>query len=172
MIKPSLVSGIIVLALSGGVGYYMGDVRPRNAVEHLQRQRKEALQEQQLRIHVASLLESLEGAQRLLAPTREADWLLQEVGRLAQESGVKVVSITPHAPRTANELTILSVSVQLAAGYHQLGHFLSRIESYGRLLQVDELNVTAQAGDGKAQARLIISAFNVPPLPVDRQPAG
>lgn len=163
MLKPSMVSGIIVLALAGYVGYHSAYVRPRKAVEQIHQQLREAREEQALKTRVAASLQTLEQQREQLALRPDPDWFLTEVGAVAKEAGVQVVSISPQPPREGADATVLVVSLRLTTTYHQLGRFLSRLESQDRLIHVDELQVTPDQGfSGTSHVSLTLSTVYVP----------
>jgi len=160
--KPSLISAIFVLALGGYFGYHTLHVRPGKALATVHEQLEEARREQELRKTLASSLKTLQQKRQHLAPKAEPEWLLQEVGRLAKEVGIEVVSLSPQASRKSGELSAFSVSLQCRASYHQLGRFLSRIEHHNPFIRVDELSVEPNraAGD-EAGVRLLLSTLFV-----------
>lgn len=165
MIKPTLVSGIIVLAFSSVAGYHMGYVRPKGIAQQIRQQLTEARQEQRLREHVAAALSTLEQRRPALAQRPDPGWLLQEVGRLTKDAQLEVSSITPHPPSAVGEgVTLLSASLQFTTTYHQLGHFIARLEGHERFLRVDELQMTPNGGQpGQVDVRLMISTVVLPP---------
>lgn len=163
MIKPSLVSGIIVLAMTGSLGYHTAYVRPREALEHVRKQLREAQQEHELRSHVALSLGTLERERQAFAPKPQPEWLLEEVERLAREFDITVASLTPHPTREWADGTLLIVSAQFHATYHQLGQFMSRLEGSDHLIRVDELEIAPDpAKPNLAKIRLVVSALYVP----------
>ena len=165
MLKPSVISGIIVLALSGYVGYDVAYVRPREAVERIQQQLKEAREEQALRTRVALSLQTLEQKRTQLALRPDPDWFLTEVGAVTKEAGIQVTSISPQSPKPGADGTALFVSLQVITTYHQLGRFLSRLESRPRLIRVDQLDVTPEQGfSGKVRVHLVLRTLYVPPV--------
>ncbi len=170
MIKPTLVSGIIVLAFSSLAGYHMGYVRPEGIAQQIRQQVTEARQEQQLREQVAAALSFLEQQRPVLAERSDPGWLLQEISRLVEDAQLEVKSITPHPPSSAGEgMALLSVSLQFTATYHQLGHFIARLERHSRFLRIDELQVTPNPNNtraGSVDVRVMVSSLSIPPSPV------
>lgn len=158
--KLSVISGVIVLALGGYFGYHIAYVRPLDSIEQIHQQLEEARQTQTLRTHVASAIITLEEPRQRLALRPDSTWLLQEVGKLAEEAGIQVASMTPRPPQPRGEATFLSVLLQFTASFHELGQFLNRIESHERFIRVDRVEVTPQAGaSGKAQMQVALSAL-------------
>ncbi len=104
---------------------------------------------------------------RRLAPEQDVVWLLRTVGELANEADIHLSTISPQPPKHRGEFTQVSVSLRLTASYHQLGQFLSRLESAEHLLRVDKLNLSPKAsGDGASEADvdLVVSTMYLPPL--------
>lgn len=168
--KPAVISGIIVLAATGYFGYHGAVVRPRQALERVQQQLREAQQEQDLRAHVAFSLQEFEHQRQRLAQSPDPDWLLQEVGKLVHDAGIEVRALIPQAPQKGAEFTRLAVSLQFTSTYHQLGQFLSRIESAQHSITVEELDVTPERStSGLAQVRLLLSVLYVPSLMADAE---
>jgi len=171
--KPELISGTIILAFAAYFGYHDGYVRPQDALGQVAKQRREAEQVRELRTRVAATLTTFEQQRHSLPRKLDPDWLMQEIGRLAREVGVHITSLTPQAPRQFSDGTLLSVSVNFTTSYHNLGQFVSRLESSGALLRIDELELTpdpGRQGTGVANIRLLVSTLYVPPVlePVGR----
>jgi len=161
--KPTVVSGIIVLALAGYFGYHNWFYLPsQKTLRQLQESLAQARQTQELRVRVAGLLDEMEGLRKRLPHEPETEWLLGEVSRLAEEEQVRLTSIVPQSPRQVGELTQLAVLLQFDASYHQLGKFLSRVESSPRFIQVEELEMS-RSRPGSAQVRLLVTTVHVPP---------
>jgi len=164
--KPAWVSGVIVLALAGYFGYYNGIYLPnQKRLRKLQEQLTQQQQTQELRAQLAQSLEQVEQFRKRLPPEPETAWLVREVGKLAEDTGLQLTSIIPQTPRQLSELTHLAVAIEFVTSYHTLGEFISRLESSKAFLRVDELGVARGADETKpAQVRLIISTLYVPPV--------
>ena len=165
--KPELISGTIILAFAAYFGYHDGYVRPQDALGQIAKQRREAEQVRELRTHVAATLTTLEEQRQSLPRKLDSDWLMQEIGRLAREAGLRLTSLTPQSPRQFSDGTLLSVSANFTSSYHHVGQFVSRLESSESLLRVDELELTpdpGRQGNGLANIRLLVSTLYVPPV--------
>lgn len=162
--KPALVSGIIVLALFAYFGYHMAYVRPREAVAQVQHELTEAREQHELQTLVVTALQVLEAQRARFAERPDSDWLLQEVSRLTKSAGVDVQAVNPFAAQARGDMTVLRVSVEFSATYHELGRFLSRVESHPRFLQVDDVQLTSQgSSNNRANIRLTLSTVFMPP---------
>lgn len=140
--KPSVISGVAILVVSGLFGYQRVYVSSRQELSRLREQLREQQQAQELRVQLARSLQELERFQQQLPPEPETEWLIREVGRLAQKAGVQLASITPQNPTKLDAFTRVAVTLQFQASYHQLGEFVSAIENATSFLRVDQLEVS------------------------------
>ena len=166
-IKPTLVSGLIVLCFAAFFGYNTIHLQHRQRLQQLHAQLSEEQATQALRVQTAQTLKDIERLRKRLPQEPETEWLVREVGRLAQGAGVQLTSINPQAPKPLQDATQLTVSVQFTAPYHQLGGFLSTIESATSFLRVDSLDILpshSAATEHAADIRMTISTFSVPSL--------
>ena len=163
--KPAWISGTIVLAVTIFFGYkiFLSDAREAQGVRE---QIEQELERGDRLTQLEAAFGVVESYREVLSPEREGVWLIRTVGKLAQEAGVHLSAVNPRRPRHFGEFTQLSVSLRLTASYHQLGHFISRIESAEHFLRVEQLDFTfASEVDGAvgADVDLIISAFYLSP---------
>jgi len=68
-------------------------------------------------------------------------WLVSEVSDMATKEKIEVLSIKPESPEDNTLYLRLSVVMDFACNYHQLGRFLSRLESSPQFLKVESLNI-------------------------------
>lgn len=118
---------------------------------------------QALREGVARSLQQAERLRNRLAPELETEWLIRQVSELAQAVGVELSSIVPGTPKTVQEFTQQTVTIQMMTSYHRLGQLLSRVESLPVLVRVEYLDVRS-AQDSAAQVRLTLSTLYAPPV--------
>lgn len=160
----TVLSGFVILALCAYFGYHIAYVRPGKAVEQIQQQLTEARQKHELQQVVVSSLYALEQQRTRFAERPDPDWLLQEISQLTTVAGLEARAVSPHPALTRGDVTVLRVSLQFRATYHELGRFLGRIESHPRFLQVDDLQLIAQSAESRhADVRLTLSTVYVPP---------
>ncbi len=86
-------------------------------------------------------LRKLELYRKRVSEDRDASWLLEEVSNMASESKVEVSSIEEGSPEDRGLYKRLYVTVDTYSTYHQLGVFLSKIESQEDFIRVEELNM-------------------------------
>lgn len=97
-----------------------------------------------------------------IASERNNEWLRRSVTEMADQYRVKIVSISPQAPDDKEVYVRLPLKLEVECGYHQLGEFISRLESSKEFIKVDGLDLTVkEAEEGRMVARvsLIVSTF-------------
>jgi len=84
---------------------------------------------------------NLEGYRKKIAEKEDPSWLSKEISRIVSEEGIEVSSVEPGVVEKRDLYTKLDVTLDVYATYHQLGAFLSRIESEDRFFRVGSLNM-------------------------------
>lgn len=162
--KPSLLSGAILLALATSAGYHILHLPTQKKLAQLNLQLDEAQKTQDLRMTVARLMVAHEAFQKELSPKPETEWLVREVNRLAEEAQIKPpISLAPQRPSRLEDLTAFAVSVEFDATYHQLGHFISSVERAPSFLRVEDLQIVPIENE-VSRVRLTVSTFYLPPM--------
>jgi Tfp pilus assembly protein PilO len=72
---------------------------------------------------------------------RGVSWLLSDVSDMASKEQIEVVSIKPGAPEDKGLYATLYVTMDTISTYHQLGKFISRVESSKKFLRVESVNI-------------------------------
>ena len=112
---------------------------------------------------IAGLENRLQSYEPFLSKTRQADWIIETVSRLAAEAGLNLVSATPQNFLGENtEFQKISLSVEAGGGYHSLGRFVEKIENYRPLIRIIGLRVSrpnAQDTSGNLQLTLSLAAY-------------
>ena len=135
-------------ALAGGIvgnNVMTGPLRARLAQAEkervLERRKTEAL------TRVAELEQAVARYRPQLLAAREASAVIEAVNRMAEESSITLTSVTPVRPETTGGYVRVPVQVEVRCSYHQLGRFLSRVESASRFLNVDAVRVKGPSID-------------------------
>ena len=166
MIKPGVVSAVVVLAFAGFVGYY--------SIHQPTQQKRRELQdrlslERETRALKESLIRDAEEIDQLRSrlPSRpETGWLLQTVGDIAKAEGIQFASILPEDPTRLQDAARLSVSLRFLASYHQLGRFLGALENSPDFLWIEAMEVSRDQAAGAAQVALTVSSMWIPPFTI------
>ena len=78
-----------------------------------------------------------------------------------RESKVKVVSIRPVPEEVEGDLLISSWDISILAAYHELGHFISRLERSADFNRVDSLSISSEGTSSEHRAQLVISRISL-----------
>jgi len=78
-----------------------------------------------------------------------------------RESEVKVISIRPVPEKVEGDLLISSWDISILAGYHQLGHFISRLEKSADFDHIDSLTISSQGSSPEHRAHLVVSRISL-----------
>lgn len=172
--KPALISGVLVAAIAGYVGHQTIYRDYRRTMTVLRAQLTDYQQTQGSRVQVAQSLQEIERLRKRFPQNLETEWLLREISRLAEEAHLQLTTILPTSPKKVlgvEEVMTLSVALEFTASYHQLGKFLSILESAPVFIRVDEL-ILARNEQGLAKVQLTLSTVYVPaglpPIPGPR----
>ena len=160
--KPSLVSGAIVLALVGHFGYHTVYLSNQRQLNQLREQLTEQQRTQDLRVQVARSLDQVEQLRNRLSQEPDTEWLVREVGKLADEAGIQLTAISPVNPRKLQDFTSLSVAFGFTASYVQLAQLVGSLEHSRLFMRVEHLDVVRN-GQGTSQVKLTVSTFYLPP---------
>lgn len=109
--------------------------------------------------------------EKRLPEGRGVSWLLGEISEMASDKQIEISSIKPGAPEDRGLYTKLYVVMDTISTYHQLGSFLSKVESSKKFLKVESINIKRLDSDASVafdterfkffdvKATIIISAF-------------
>ena len=165
-LKPEVISGIIVLALTGYFGYYFY-LNYQQGVSKIQEDVNHHQHTQEFRMKLAESLQEAQDLQGQLAPEATSEWLLERLGALAKEAGVDITSASSYPPRQLDRFIQPAVSLQLMTSYHRLGKFLSVVERATPFLRVDEMDVSHSGNpEQPARVRMTLSTVYAPRLDI------
>ena len=162
-LKPSRLSGVIILALAGAVGYQMIYLRTQRQIGVLKQELTQAEQAQALRAQLAASLTDIERFRKRLPPEPETGWLLHAIGSLAQETDIQLTTILPQPPKPLQDFTYLAVNLQFTTSYRNLAKLLDLVEHANAFIRVDEVEL-ARTPQETAQVKLVVSTLSVPAL--------
>ena len=161
--RPAVLCGVVVVALAGYLGYYGIYLPDQRKLSTLREQLTKEQETQELAGGLVHSLEEVEQLRKRLPQAPETERLLQEVGRIAQQEGVQLISIVPQEPKGLQDVTRLAVTLKFVSSYHQLGRFVSGLENAPLFLLVETLNLSRDRED-VAHVEMTVSTVYVPPL--------
>lgn len=112
--------------------------------------------------------------QLLLPSTPDLPTFIRQVQSAADADGVDLISIAPSPPAalggpgsTATGVQVVSVNLQVVAGFFRLESFLSRLENLQRVVEVRSLGVSPQpdalTGETTLQSTITLTMYIVEP---------
>ena len=113
---------------------------------------------------IVDLEKKVKDYDKYFAKADDSSWLIENVNRLAKESGVSLVSMTPQQAETGESFGKLVLRVEARCGYHELGKFASKIESGAYFIKISEVSAQSQAGgpqgsDKKLAVTMALAAY-------------
>ena len=158
-----ILGGVVALAALV-IGLQM-IVRPGLArLREAQALLSEERQKSELVHQLQAQLTRMEPWQRRLSSDQMMEWLVSELTRLAREAGVRVIAIQSRPVTHTPEATSVSVSVEIESSYHELGRFLSLVESSPPLILVERIEIQAATAPASPRAELLLSSWQVAAL--------
>ncbi len=109
-----------------------------------------------LKEKVSAYLFVLEGESKLSNYKKlfsgDKNWLVEQVNSMAQKSGVSIFSILPEEPVKVGELLERSsIRIDAESNYHQLGSFVSSLESLDPYIKILSVSIDAGSRGGEVQ---------------------
>lgn len=163
--KPTLLIGVIGLALTGWIGYHGIYARQQERVHLIQAQVAQEQANQDAQQQVATLLAQIEQYHKRLPPEPDPSWLVREAVAIGQKAGLELTTITKESPQQFQQFTRLAINLHFTATYHQLGTFLDHLEQSDHFIRVEHLAVNGpQEARGPASVELVLSTIYLQPV--------
>jgi len=109
---------------------------------------KKIRQEKELETKKAVVLEDIAALQTknkryrpMLSESQEVSWLIEALNQMAQASSIALTSVTPLAAEPVAGFKRIPVRIQTAGNYHQIGDFVSRVESESHFIKIDSVEM-------------------------------
>ena len=116
----------------------------------------------EFRREVADLEAQFDGLRAALPEERDVADLLRRVQATATESNLAIRGFTPQAVTTRQLYAEWPIGLQLEGTYHDFGAFLERISRFPRIINVNEITISANgtaAGTGTITVQCIATTF-------------
>ncbi len=123
------------------------------------RELEEALPE--LQAGVATLQKRLEVLQHILPQEYETANLLRGVGTLAAQSNLRIRDLEFKQPVPTEFYAESPISLEVTGSYHDLGRFFDRIGKFARIINIDDVDITAldDSAAGTVRAQITAKTF-------------
>ena len=142
-VSAQMLGPVLVPMAAVAVGWY-GIYRPQRArlqaalADQVEEQQKTAVQRD-----IAAREALLRSYRERLPKTADTDWLIAQSALIAGKTGMPLTTVTPAQPIAEQGYTRLAITVESAATYHELGRFVSALESAQPFIRVDDVKVEA-----------------------------
>ena len=107
---------------------------------------------------VASLQRKLGDIQQILPTDTETGDLLRWIKNMSDQSNLGLKAFSPGSLRPVDFYKEFPIDMDVVGRYHDLGIFLDRVSKYSRIINVDNLRMTAFAGGGEKTIRASFTA--------------
>lgn len=134
-----VLAGVFVLAVVFGNNMFIQPFFKKSAsvkVTYDQEKNKKALVDEisAIRAHISEFKSKF-------VSRKEVSNLIQELSEMAMKSGLDLSAVSPGKSEIQVDYEKTILSLQATGNYHQLGDFVSRVESDPRFLKIESLNV-------------------------------
>ena len=107
---------------------------------------------------VASLQRKLGDIQQILPTDTETGDLLRWIKNMSDQSNLGLKAFSPGNLKPVDFYKEFPIDMDVVGRYHDLGIFLDRVSKYSRIINVDNLRMTAFAGGGEKTIRASFTA--------------
>jgi Tfp pilus assembly protein PilO len=136
-VQQTLVVGIVVIL---GFLYGGGSILYKNSSKEM-RQYKQKRERVIVENRIGQQLSSLQKMRQEMAALTESSRFLAEIAKLSAQLNLKLKSISAIPVEKRPEYIRLGVSLEIDTDYHELGIFVSKLESSDLLINIDKLEV-------------------------------
>ncbi len=116
-------------------------------------------QKQQKTTLIQSHLDKIKTYDSYLSPSTEVSWAVEAITSMANNAGLSVTSMSPMDPENGVYLDKLLLKIEADCGYHELGDFVSRLESYSKFLKISRLSLKRSKTGSELKASMVIAIF-------------
>ena len=173
-----LGAGILWLHVTFIVGPLMREVgelgrQVRAAREQLKLLQTATANENALKVQHQQLQETVASLRKLLPAEEELPKVIELLSELAGQSQVKIQTIFPQRPLSDSQDVLqkdaastvpmvykdVIIQIDALAGFHQLGTFLSLVETSDMPMQVSSLKISNDPKDRRQQIKLLVQSY-------------
>lgn len=117
----------------------------RKALENYRRAEELASRLPSLEAQAREISRRIEALASSLPSQQQLSPYLRELLRQASASGIQLIAIQPGEPRDRAGYRELPVDIKITASHHQAGKFLNRIETSGKFLRLEQVEMRPDA---------------------------
>lgn len=107
---------------------------------------------------VANLQRKLGDIQQILPTDTETGDLLRWIKNMSDQSNLELKTFAPGSLKPVDFYKEFPIEMDIVGRYHDLGIFLDRVSKYSRIINVDNLRMSANTGGGDKTIRASFTA--------------
>lgn len=163
--NPKLMIVATGIALVGYVGYHRIHAGQAQQRQLIAAQIAQEIADQDAQRQVAALITDIETYQQRLPQEPDPSWLISKITEAARADGIELTSLSPDNPMDQKTFINLSATFQFQSTYHQLGRFLTQLESSRPFIRVDRVEMNPNAAPARAAQSKDEASGLAPPEP-------
>ncbi len=142
-IKAKVIGLCALIAIAVGVLGWNGLLKPMaEQVKKLSVSRSNEIERNKYFNTIAEDERKLLSYKKFLSKTQDSSWLIDFVNRVAGEAGLSLGSVSPEgAGADLEAYPKISLRIETHCGYHELGEFISRIESASTFIRINYISM-------------------------------
>ncbi len=116
--------------------------------------------QERYRQEIDQLKKRIEIYEDKLPEQREVPQLFRELDEIAGQSQIKIISVGSEQFEEREHYWRYWMDLALEGGYHELGRFINKLESLGRFIKVDDIQISSDPQNLlKHNIKLVVSTF-------------
>jgi type IV pilus assembly protein PilO len=160
----------LAVGIVGGAYYVWPDIKSKNAeiatihgqIEEMKAKIVEgrAIEQKlpEFEQEVANLQRKLGDIQQILPTDTETGDLLRWIKNMSDQSNLELKTFAPGTLKPVDFYKEFPIEMDVVGRYHDLGIFLDRVSKYSRIINVDNLRMSANTGGGDKTIRASFTA--------------
>ena len=123
--------------------------------------KSEEARKQEVLKNIAGLENEALSYKARFAKSGDVSWLVETLGRISKKTNVRLDSISSPEILRVGRYEKISLRLNAVCGYHELGDFVSQIESDEKLIKVSEVTLDKKVSESGSSlnAALVVSVF-------------
>ncbi len=116
--------------------------------------------QERYRQEIDQLKKRIEIYEDKLPERREVPQLFRDLDEIAGQSQIKILEVGSDVVEDNDQYRGYSRRLELEGGYHELGRFINKLESLGRFIKVDDIQISSDPQNLlKHNIKLVVSTF-------------
>jgi len=159
--NKNLAVNLVIILLAGIIAFNFIYKKQDKQLQGLNAKKELETKKNAVLANISILEKKVESFKKLL-PAKDAGIVINSIGNIAREMGVKIASIRPAGEQKTQDYLKASYDVNVTCPtYHALGKFVSRLESYQDTYIVDSVSISYQDQTKEIIANLKVSTIAV-----------